>query len=110
MLCELSWCCGPCTGAVPEVMPTEADARTKQHSDSCAQAAGSQLRCIHGGLRGWLNNSEAKIRATPSLITEVTNPPPFELSGMELPAIAITALLTSIEFPITPVAVVVATA
>src|SRR6516162_573080 len=40
---------GPCT--VTEVMPADADARAEEHSDNPTEAAGSQLRCVHG--RAW---------------------------------------------------------
>ena len=29
-------------------MPAETDARAEEHGDNCTEAAGSQLRCIHG--------------------------------------------------------------
>jgi hypothetical protein len=37
-------------------------------------------------------------------------PPPFELAGVKVPVLAVTPLVASIEFAITPVAVVFATA
>ena len=82
-------------------MPNDADARPKDHSDNSTQAEGSQLRSIHGGLRGWPISSETKIRASPSTSCEqpkLPTPPPFELACVELRALAITPL----EFPITP--------
>ena len=58
------------SGTIPDVMPTEADARSEDHSDNSTQAAGSQLRCIHGGLRGSPISSETKMRAPPSMRCE----------------------------------------
>ena len=97
------------SGTIPEVMPTEADARSEDHSDNSTQAAGSQLRCIHGGLRGWPISSETKMRASPSTSCEqpkLPTPPPFELARVELRAVAITPL----EFPIAPLRITVAMA
>ena len=90
-------------------MPTDADARPKDHSDNSTQAEGSQLRSIHGGLRGWPISSETKMRASPSTSCEqpkLPTPPPFELARVELRALAITPL----EFPITPLRITVAMA
>ena len=90
-------------------MPTDADARPKDHSDNSTQAEGSQLRSIHGGLRGWPISSETKMRASPSTSCEqpkLPTPPPFELACVELRALAITPL----EFPITPLRITVAMA
>ena len=39
---------GPSTAVIREIVPAEANARPEEHSDNCTQAAGSQLRPVHG--------------------------------------------------------------
>jgi hypothetical protein len=70
-------------------MPAEANASAQEDGDDGTQTAGSQLRCVHGGCR----RSHAKCGRSGYWACEDNPkspaPPPFGLTGMELPPLAV---------------------
>jgi len=103
------------SGTVREVIPTDADARPEEHSDNCTQPAGPQFQSVHG--RWFAVRLQTAMPKFRNPITEAyqhnlrhqphrrSSWPVWNRTRSRSPS-----LVTSVEFPITPIRITVAVA